>query len=194
MSTRAAHGAGSRTIIRREIRARRLSRVRAQVRALRLWIAAVVLMACGVCGVSFEAKSRTELFYKLRECVGACNPGHLIDDPSIIICYVNATIPGDMTQDWMTGTGENCIDEEENDLNISNWNVEKVETMRHCELLFAIYILLLFLLFCLYLYCFSLCFFVILLVFCFSLSLSLSASTSTATSLVSLRHASFSHK
>lgn len=182
MSTRAAHGAGSRTIIRREIRARRLSRVRAQVRALRLWIAAVVLMACGVCGVSFEAKSRTELFYKLRECVGACNPGYLIDDPSIIICYVNATIPGDMTQDWMTGTGENCIDEEENDLNISKWNVEKVKTMRSCELLFAIF-------------CCSFCYFVCIFIvslfvsllfrlfLCFSLSLSLS--TSTSTSLVS---------
>ena len=54
--------------------ARRLSRVRAQVRALRLWIAAVVLMACGVCGVSFEAKSRTELFYNEMN-----NSQHLTD-------------------------------------------------------------------------------------------------------------------
>jgi hypothetical protein len=182
MSTRAAHGAGSRTIIRREIRARRLSRVRAQARALRLWIAAVVLMACGVCGVSFEAKSRTELFDKLKECVGACNPGwYLKDHPDIKICFVNATIPGDMTQDWVTSTGENCIDEE-NDLNISNWNVEKVKTMRSCELLFAIF-------------CCSFCYFVCIFIvslfvsllfrlfLCFSLSLSLS--TSTSTSLVS---------
>ena len=133
MGTRMAQGARANAVIRRESRGQRLSRARARARTLHLWIAAVdLMMACGVCALSFVPESRNKLFEKLKECVGGCRSGRVKDvTPVVQVCYCcSFTDPQDWTQDWVNGTGEKCSDGGDD---INNWNVEKVKTFRFCE-------------------------------------------------------------